>query len=101
MHIETRQLLQADFEKYMTAFYAMHRKFSLEDFGAFATTVINNYINNNVILLEDKSEAAYFLTTLYNKGIGNRIIEDHLLMISQTITNDTTVDFEVIKMLFA
>lgn len=92
--------LQQDFESYMHKFYAVHKRFNLEDFGVFVTTLLNHYVNNHVIELKDKKEAAYFMTSLYNKGIGNRITEEHLQAIAQTIAQDYTVDFAVIQFLF-
>lgn len=94
------QLLQ-DFERYMASFYASFNRFSLEDFAGFSSTLLNYYVSNSVILLDDKKEAAYYLSTLYNKGIGNRITEEHLQVISQMIANDSNIDFSVVKRLFA
>lgn len=93
------QLLQ-DFETYMGRYYAAFQRFGLEDFGNFSSTIINYYVNNRLIPISNKKDAAYYLTTLYNKGIGNRITEEHLQMIAETIAADSNVDFEVVKLLF-
>lgn len=95
-----KNLLTQDFERYMTNFYTSFNRFTLEDFGLFASTILNYYVNNKVIDLEDKKLASYYLTTLYNKGIGNRITEEHLEIIAETISRDTNIDFTVIKNLF-
>lgn len=100
INTEIQQLLETDFEKYMFSFYNEYKRFGLEDFNNFSTTILNYYINNKVIELNDRKEAAYYLTTLYNKGIGNRIIEEHLQLISQTIASDYNIDFSVIQRLF-
>lgn len=100
MTVEISQQLEQDFETYMHKFYIEHKRFSLEDFSIFSTTLLNYYANNKVITSSEKKEAAYFLTTLYNKGIGNRITEEHLQLIAQTIATDFTIDFTVIKRLF-
>ena len=99
--ITVKKQLTDDFEKYMTKFYAEHRRFSLEDFGLFAATMLNHYSHNRIIAGEDRKDAAYFLTTLYNKGIGNRIIEEHLQSIAQMIEQDPSVDFQVMQILFS
>lgn len=92
--------LKKDFEKYMLSFYNEFKRFSLEDFGLFATTVVNYYINNKAIPLENRQDAAYFLTSLYNKGIGSRITEEHLQQISKAIASDFTIDFTVVQRVF-
>ena len=93
------QLLE-DFELYMQRFYAQHNRFTLEDFGTFAATILNHYGHNQVIQPDERLEAAYFLTTLYNKGIGNRIVEEHLQAIAKMLYEDTTVDFQVMQLMF-
>lgn len=93
------QKLESDFERYMFKFYQTFKRFNLQDFGSFATTLLNYHINNKVITAEQKKEAAYFLTTLYNKGIGNRITEAHLQEIARTIEADYSIEYEVIQRL--
>lgn len=100
INFEIQKQLESDFEKYMLSFYAKHNRFSLEDFGAFATTVLNFNVQNHRIDPKIKQEYAYYLTTLYNKGIGNRITEEHLQSISSVIASDTTVDYAVIQELY-
>lgn len=100
LDFDVKQQLENDFEQYMRKFYASFKRFSLEDFGTFASTVINYYVQNRVVEVPDRSETAYFLTSLYNKGMGNRITEEHLQLISTSIANDYTIDFNVIKLLF-
>lgn len=100
MQIEIQQQLKLDFEKYMTKFYQANNRFSIEDFGNFATTVLNYYVNNQVLEPSEKKEAAYWLTTLFNIGLGNRISEEHLQLISTSIAADHTVDFNVVSLLF-
>ena len=99
--ITLKQQLTADFEKYMQKFYAQHRRFSLEDFGTFAATILNHYGHNSLLPGDQRQDAAYYLTTLYNKGIGNRIVEEHLQAIAQMLAQDTTVDFQVMQVLFS
>jgi len=101
MQIEIQQQLEQDFETYMHKFYVENKRFTLEDFSTFSMTLLNYYTNNKAIDISQKKEAAYFLCTLYNKGIGNRIIEEHLQVIAQTIANDYSVDFTVIQRLFS
>lgn len=101
MIIEINKQLEKDFEAYMFKFYNEFKRFSMEDFAAFSSTLLNYYVNNKVIDLEYKQEAAYFLTTLFNKGIGNRITEEHLQIIAQTITSDYNIDFTVVNRIFS
>lgn len=100
MNITAKQQLTADFEQYMQRFYATHRRFSLEDFGTFAATIINHYSHNRILSADERREAAYYLTTLYNRGIGNRIVEEHLQAIATMLEQDATVDFQVMQVLF-
>ena len=101
MDYTLRQQLTDDFELYMRKFYAQHKRFSLEDFGTFAATLLNLYGHNQILKIDQRLEAAYFLTTLYNKGIGNRIIEEHLQSIAKMLHDDTTVDFQVMQIMFS
>ena len=99
MTVEIKQQLEGDFETYMFKFYNEFKHFRLEDFSNFSTTLLNYYVNNKVIAMEDKKESAYYLTTLFNKGMGNRITEEHVHLIAQTISADYTIDFTVVKRL--
>lgn len=99
MDILIKKQLEQEFETYMFGFFNEFKRFSLEDFGSFATTLLNYYINNNRLPQSDKSEASYYLVTLYNKGIGNRITEEHLQVISKTIADDSSIDFMVAQRL--
>lgn len=100
MDFEIKKQLESDFEKYMFKFYAKFKRFSIEDFGTFASTILNYNVQNHIIDPHIKQEYAYFLTSLYNKGIGNRITEEHLQFIAQTIAADSSVDFNVINEMF-
>lgn len=99
MDILIKKQLEREFESYMYSFYSEFKRFSLDDFGNFATTLLNCYINNHTLDRSEKSEAAYYLITLYNKGIGNRISEAHLHVIAKTIEEDFSVDFAVMQRL--
>ena len=92
--------LEQDFERYMMSFYAKFKRFSIEDFGKFATTLLNYNIQNHQIGIKMKQQYAYFLTTLFNRGIGNRITEEHLQEIANVIAADSSVDFAIIQELF-
>lgn len=100
MDILLQKKLEEAFESYMYSFYTEFKRFSIEDFGTFATTLLNYYINNKSIDAVDKPEASYHLTTLYNKGIGNRITEEHLQIIAKAIVEDSSIDFLVVQRLF-
>lgn len=100
MNIEVSKQLQEDFEKYMVHFYSLHQRFSLEDFGDFAVSVINYNVDNHSIDPQLKKQYAYFLASLYNKGIGNRITEEHLQKIAEVIAADYRVDFNIINQLY-
>ncbi|MCA5004875.1 hypothetical protein [Sphingobacterium bovistauri] len=97
---EVSKQLERDFERYMYMFYTKHQRFSIEDFGAFASTIINYNVQNHTIDSQLRHQYAYLLTSLYNKGIGNRITEEHLQIISQAIAADSSVNFNVIKELY-
>lgn len=98
-YTKTRQL-EEDFERYMLKFYAKYKRFSLEDFGDFSATILNYNVQNNVIDAQEKGAYAAFLVSLYNKGIGNRITEEHQRQIANAIASDYSVNFTVIKELF-
>lgn len=100
MDIRIQEKLEKDFESYMFSFYNEFKRFALEDFGTFATTLLNYYINNNTLELKSKADAAYYMCTLYNKGIGNRITEEHLQIIAKAIVEDYSIDFVVAQRLF-
>lgn len=100
MITEIKTLLEKDFEIYMNSFFAEFKRFSLDDFSNFSTTILNYYVNNKVIEPSAKKEAAYYLTTLYNKGMGNRIVEEHLQLIAENIAVNYNIDFAVVKKLF-
>jgi hypothetical protein len=97
---EVSKQLEGDFERYMLKFYTKYQRFSIEDFGSFASSILNYNVQNHLIDSNIKKEYAYFLTTLYNKGIGNRITEEHLQVIAEAIASDSSVDFAVIQELF-
>ncbi|MGN0002288.1 MAG: hypothetical protein ACI35V_02535 [Sphingobacterium composti] len=101
LDFEISKKLEKDFEKYMLSFYGKHQRFSIEDFGNFASSIINYNVQNHLIDPKIKKEYAYYLTTLYNKGIGNKITEEHLQVIAKAISSDSSVDFGVIQELFA
>jgi len=100
MNFELKNILERDFETYMFRFYAEFKRFTLEDLSVFCSTVLNYYVSNTVLELSKKKEAAYYLVTLYNKGIGNRITEEHLQLIAHTIASSEEVDFSVVRRLF-
>ena len=100
MDFEITKQLEHDFELYMIKFYNKFNRFNLEDFGNFASTILNYNVQNHQIDPKIKQAYAYYLTTLYNKGIGNRITEEHLQIIAQTIAADSVVDFNVVQELF-
>lgn len=100
MDILIKKQLEQEFENYMFSFFNEFKRFSLEDFGSFAATLLNYYINNNRLPQSEKPEASYYLATLYNKGIGNRITEEHLQVISKAIADDSSIDFMVAQRLF-
>ncbi|HLS37845.1 MAG TPA: hypothetical protein VK023_06190 [Sphingobacterium bovisgrunnientis] len=97
---EVSKQLESDFERYMFKFYTKYQRFSIEDFGKFASSILNYNVQNHLIDQKIKKEYAYFLTTLYNKGIGKRITEEHLQVIAESISSDSSVDFTVIQELF-
>lgn len=97
---EVSKQLENDFERYIFKFYTKYQRFSIEDFGKFASSILNYNVQNHLIDPKIKREYAYFLTTLYNKGIGNRITEEHLQVIAEAISSDSSVDFTVIQELF-
>jgi len=97
---EVSKQLEGDFERYMFKFYTKYQRFSIDDFGKFASSIINYNVQNHLIDPKIKKEYAYFLTTLYNKGIGNRITEEHLQVIAKAVSSDSSVDFAVIQELF-
>lgn len=95
--INIKKQLEEDFERYSFEFYNVNKRFTLEDFGLFATSIINYNVQNHRISTELKIEYALHLTKLYNYGIGNIISNNHLNEIAKVIASDFTVDFNIIK----
>lgn len=91
-----KTVLKRDFDKYMLDFYQVHKRFTFEEFGDFATTLLNYYVNAQIIDPQYKMEAAYYLTTLYNRGIGNRITEQDMSTIARVIAQDHSLDMRVL-----
>ncbi len=92
-----RTTLKRDFNKYVLDFYQVHKHFTFEEFGDFATTLLNYYVNAQIIESQDKMDAAYYLTTLYNKGMGNRITEDDMTTIARVIARDYSFNMQVLE----
>jgi hypothetical protein len=89
--------LKPVFEKYMRAFYHEHGRFTINDFVDFAVTLLNYEINSQIRDAKTKKDAAYYLATLYNQGMGNRIEEDDLQSIAKFIYDDYSLDFEILE----
>jgi len=91
-----KERLTRDYNTYMLDFYQVHKRFTFEEFGDFATTLLNYYVNAQIITPKEKFEAAYYLTTLYNKGMGNRITEQDMQTIARVITNDYSLNIQLL-----
>lgn len=89
--------LKLAFEKYMRMFYQENGRFSFIDFVDFAVTLLNYQINSQALEPNAKREAAYYLATLYNKGMGNRIVEDDLQKITDMIVQDYALDMQILQ----
>lgn len=92
-----RDSLKQSFEAYMRVFYQEHGRFAFNDFVDFAVTLLNYNINAQIISAQDKREAAYYLTTLYNRGMGNRITEADLQRITDMIVTDYALDMQILQ----
>lgn len=96
-----RENLKQSFEAYMRVFYQEHGRFDFNDFVDFAVTLLNYKVNAQVIAVQEKHEAAYYLTTLYNRGVGNRIVEADLQKITDMITADYALDMQILHRILA
>ncbi|HMR18986.1 MAG TPA: hypothetical protein PKA53_06780 [Sphingobacterium sp.] len=69
----------------------------MNDFVDFAITLLNYRIHSKLLDSKDKKDAAYYLAALYNKGMGNRIVEEDLQAITDFIDKDYSVDFQILQ----
>ena len=82
---------------YMRSFFQERGRFDLNDFADFAVTLLNYKVNAQIIPPHEKKEAAYYLATLYNRGMGNRIVESDLQQIAEMITTDYALDMQILQ----
>lgn len=99
MNENEKQKLRYDFEKYMRHCMQGKGQFTLLDFVAFASTLIN-FTNDASKNNNERQPIAYYLLDLYNAGIGNRITKDDLNELVVLILSDPNIDFEIVSFLY-
>ncbi len=90
-----------DFEKYMRQAVQQNQSFTLPQFVAFATSLVNFYAGSNLIAAHEREDTALLLTQAFNAGLANRITPADLVHISEIIISDTTIDYSILSPIFA
>ncbi len=93
-------MIQSDFEKFVKYQMKAFGSFDFQRFGHYAASILNFYVGSSLLLLEEKLDAAWFLTTLYNKGMRNRISDEDMREMAAIFSKDPTLDYSVIQPVF-
>lgn len=94
-------MLQGDFEKFLSHLRSQKKSLSFELFGDYAGSVLNFYLGSSLINPAEKLEAAQVLTGLFNAGLKNIISPQDLMEIAESIAQDTTLEYGVIQAIFS
>ncbi|PRD47135.1 hypothetical protein [Sphingobacterium haloxyli] len=101
MTLQQNEMIVQDFEKYMRDTLQRNIPFTLENFTAFATSLINFYGGSNLISTSERREAALVLVRSFNAGVGNRITQEDLGQIADLIISDSTIDYSLLNPIFS
>lgn len=100
MEAKLHQTIQTDFEKFVQFRLKQYLGVDFAVFGEYATSVLNFYVGSKLLSNEDKMEAAYFLTQLFNKGLGNKISAEDMIEIAAALIQDATLDYSILHPIF-
>ncbi len=95
-----KNMLQGDFEKFLSHLRSQKKTLTFELFGDYAGSVLNFYLGSSLISPTEKLEAAQVLTGLFNAGLKNIISPTDLMEIAESIAQDTTLEYGVIRVIF-
>lgn len=101
MTVQQKKMIIQDFEKYMRYTLQRNIPFTLENFAAFATSLVNFYSGSNLISTAERRETALILSSSFNAGIGNRIPQEDLGQIADLIISDSTIDYSILNPIFS
>ncbi|WP_160366792.1 hypothetical protein [Sphingobacteruim zhuxiongii] len=93
-------MIQGDFEKFLTFLRSQKRGLDFDVFGDYAGSVLNFYMGSSLIIPADKLEAAKELTNLFNAGLKNIISKEDVLEIAESIAQDTSLDYSILQPIF-
>ncbi|WP_312792906.1 hypothetical protein [Sphingobacterium sp.] len=100
MDDKIKDTLRTDFEKMMRYSLQKNGGFGFDVFGDYAVSVLNFYVGSSILTLNEKREAALFLTNLYNAGIRNAIDAGDLQEIADVLTQDNTLNYQILTPIF-
>ena len=100
MDSQIKDTIKRDFERFTKYSIAKGNAVGFELFGDYAVSALNFYVGSNVFPLSEKLEAAFYLTQLFNTGMGNRISAEDMQEISIALTEDATLDYSILKPIF-
>jgi len=95
-----QDIIKGDFEKMLAYLQANKRNFGFDSFGAYAVSILNFYVGSKIITLADKKKAALYLCKLYNAGLKNIISAADLEEMSEFISADPSLDYQVLQPIF-
>lgn len=98
---QQKEMIVQDFEKYMQFTLQHNIPFTLENFAAFATSLVNFYKGSNLISTTERRETALLLSSSFNAGMGNRITPEDINEIADLIISDTTIDYSILNPIFS
>ncbi|NGM63769.1 hypothetical protein [Sphingobacterium sp. SGR-19] len=101
MTVRQKEMIVQDFEKYMRHVVRSSTPFTVVNFAAFATSLVNFYNGSNLISTNDRKEAALLLSNCFNSGMGNRITQEDLNQIADLIVSEFTVDYSILNPIFS
>ena len=93
-------MIVQDFEKFMHYTLKQNKPFTLENFAAFASSLVHFYKGSNLIMLSERTEAAQLLCRSFNAGMGNRIAKEDIDQLVDWITTDTAIDYNLLQPIF-
>ncbi|WP_286752000.1 MULTISPECIES: hypothetical protein [Sphingobacterium] len=100
MTTEIKDTLRSDFEKMMLYCLQKNGDFGFNLFGEYAVSVLNFYVGSSILPLNEKREAAFFLTNLYNAGIRNAITPEDIEEIADVLSQDKTLNYQLLAPIF-
>ena len=100
MNTATKDTLRTDFEKMMRYCLQKYGDFGFNLFGDYSVSVLNFYVGSAILSHSEKRDAALFLANLYNAGIRNTISQADLEEIADILTQDATLNYQLLAPIF-